>query len=391
MDFHQKQMPPYVKNLQDVEEKIKEKQKRYETSTMSAQEEKKIIQEIDQLKKARPSASKITEIKAKIDKYNQERKDIKVHLDKARKDVDKVEADIEAAKAKQKTAREQQNEVYDSANVHRTQANELREELNKLYQQKDDTRESHYESLYKYTIQKQKVEFLRSQHDQRQMLLDAFNAQKDKIEAKKQALADRPNPKEREIDTCDQLITFIEKKMVALKLVSESSEVLAKETQEQMLAQQAQSAIDEKISQGKMLMVAAKDERDADIAVQFGKKNKKGKKQKAAQEKKEDEFDIDFQRINMFSFVQVSPPLAPSELEQKIDEIKKKRAAYQEQGEKMLKDEEAELNKAIEVEQEEIKNQGEIVIEDEFRRGGRGRGRGARGGFGGRGGRKFRN
>jgi chromosome segregation ATPase len=70
LDFHQKQMPPYVKNLQDVEDKIKEKQKRYETSTMSAKDEKEIIAEIDKLKKARPSAGKITELKAKIDKYN---------------------------------------------------------------------------------------------------------------------------------------------------------------------------------------------------------------------------------------------------------------------------------------------------------------------------------
>jgi hypothetical protein len=140
-----------------------------------------------------------------------------------------------------------------------------------------------------------------------------------------------------------------------------------------------------------MMMVAAKDERDADIAVQYGKKNKKGKKQKAQQEKKDDEFDIDFQRINQFSFIQVSPPLAPSELEEKIAEIQKKRAHFHDLGEQMLKEEAEELNKAIELEQEEIKNQGEVVIEDEFRRGGRGRGRGGRGGFGGRGGRKFRN
>jgi hypothetical protein len=79
------------------------------------------------------------------------------------------------------------------------------------------------------------------------MMVDAFEAQKSKIDQKKQALAERPNPKEKEIDTCDQLINFIEKKMVALKLVSESSEALAKETQEQLLAQEAQKALDEKL------------------------------------------------------------------------------------------------------------------------------------------------
>jgi len=43
---------------------------------------------------------------------------------------------------------------------------------------------------------------------EKQRLLDREKNKQERIEAKKQALLDRPNPYEKEIDTCDRLIGY---------------------------------------------------------------------------------------------------------------------------------------------------------------------------------------
>lgn len=74
-----------------------------------------------------------------------------------------------------------------------------------------------------------------------------------------------------------------------------------------------------------------------------GGKGKKNKKQKNNQANKEvgpsDTFEIDFFQIKMFGLVRLSPPLAPKDLDEKIEDLKKKRLEFTKEGEALLKEE----------------------------------------------------
>ena len=50
----------------------------------------------------------------------------------------------------------------------------------------------------------------------------------------------------------------------------------------------------------------------------------------------------------MFGLVRLSPPLGPEGLDEKIDELKKKKMEYTQEGEKLLNDENKEMEKMIE-------------------------------------------
>ena len=125
--------------------------------------------------------------------------------------------------------------------------------------------------------------------------------------------------------------------------------------------------------------------------IQVGGKKKKGKKQKTVTEY-EDAFNIDFVVIQKFSKIDVNPPTEPSELDERIKEVQKKKQWYEDNGEEKHKEmmeqikneyEEAEKERREAEEQEEKERQANA-------RGGYGRGRGGtygRGGGRGRGGR----
>lgn len=68
--------------------------------------------------------------------------------------------------------------------------------------------------------------------------------------------------------------------------------------------------------------------------IQIGgkKKGKGGKKNKPKDTVVEEAFNIDIAIITKFSLVNVSPPMGPTDLDKKIEELAKKRAAYLEEG-----------------------------------------------------------
>lgn len=120
-----------------------------------------------------------------------------------------------------------------------------------------------------------------------------------------------------------------------------------------------------------------------------GRKKNKGKKPKVKDATVEEAFNIDIQIITKFSLVNVSPPMSPDDLDKKIEELKKKREAYIDEGQKKL-DEEAEKLASMDPDNYEEENLRGEEHDDEYRERKSGyRGRGGRG-RGGRGGREYR-
>ena len=185
-------------------------------------------------------------------------------------------------------------------------------------------------------------------------------------------MLDQVNPYEREIETCDHVIAYLTRKMFESGLIQDEN---LHELQKEVINQDNKTAVEKRINDGKIERALSKEEKEQEGMIQIGGKKGKPKGKKAKQNVVVTEvFNLDIQVISKFSFLKISPPLEPSELEAKIKELKDAKDNYIQEGEKKMADVQ---ENGVEEEQEEEKE--EVQKED-----GKGRDRGDyRGGRGG--------
>lgn len=142
------------------------------------------------------------------------------------------------------------------------------------------------------------------------------------MEERKKQLLDRPNPFQKEIDTCERLIAYCELLKKKTGLGPQTDETI-KEEQKQIINEMAKEDVKKKINDGKIEVVKSKKEREQEALIQVGGKKKGGKKPKVrAVEEDEDVFsNIDISLLNLFGFLKISPPMEKDQLDPKITEL----------------------------------------------------------------------
>ena len=271
--------------------------------------------------------------------------------------------------------------------------------MQKHYDKKEEIREEYYKNKLEFETELDQIRHVERIAKEKIRLIEFEESRKQRLEAKKQALLDRPNPYEKEIDTCSQLIGYCNKLKAKYGLVELKGEQAIKQEQKQIINSLAKEDVAKKLQDGKLERVMSKKEREEEANMMVGNK-KKGKKPRVHKETETEEaFSIDIQFINLFGFLKVSPPLNPESLEGKIVDIKAKMETYITEGEARLKEEEDKLEEGKFMdEEEEAANQEEYGSRGGFRggrggfrggrggdqRGGRGGARGGRGGYGNR-------
>lgn len=252
-----------------------------------------------------------------------------------------------------------------------------------IYNQKDQLREEYHKAKLEFEIENDEIKHFEHLARVKETLLNREKAKQERMEARKQALADRPNPFLKELETCERLIAYCEllKKKVGLGGQTDES---IKEEQKLIINEMAKEQVQQKLKEGKFEQAKSKREREEESLIQIGGRKKGGKKPKASKpEEPVDVFsNIDISILNLFGFLKVSPPMNKDALEAKITELKGREEFFNAEGIKRLKEEEEQVMQGTFEEPEEE----EKHVHFDDRRGGRG-GRGAfRGGRGGRGG-----
>lgn len=149
-------------------------------------------------------------------------------------------------------------------------------------------------------------------------------------------MQDRPNPFEKEIDTCDHVIAYLNRKKIQLGL-GDDKEATIQEVEKTILSQFAKEDVQKKVNDGKLERAKTKEDKEKDAMIQVGRQ-KKGKKPKKEKQNVivQDVFDIDISVIHKFGFLKVSPPLSGEDLDVKIKEVTELKKKYFEDGEKRL-------------------------------------------------------
>lgn len=263
------------------------------------------------------------------------------------------------------------------------------EDVQNGFKTKDKLREEYYKALYDFELQNDKVRYIRGLMRQQKDLAAASDDKKDRIARKKAEIENRENPNGKEIETCDHLIKYCNKLKAQKGLVPETSEEVAKKTEQTMIAEYNRQDIEQKLKDGKIQAVHKKEENIIKVG---GGKGKKGRKQRQPKNDGGDGLNIDFAVINKFGLVGVSPPIAAESLDAKITELEETQKRYQTKGSEQMQQEKDALEQDIErmveddieaerkaAESEEYGDEEEKAVEED----GRKPSHRGRGGFGG--------
>lgn len=320
---------------------------------MSNVEEKRLLKDIDALKKAIPDMKRLSELEPELVKLREQRKAIQADLDVVKKLIDEKDAEINSVKKQSEAQRNKKSEVRDAAEKFTAEIDKENEELTQIYKTKDRSREDYYKALYEFEVQNERIRYIKGLLNQKKKLTADLEEKKKRIEQKKVEIAARANPNTKEIEICEELIKYCQRRKAEAGLVPPTSEQVALQAQNDYIAEQNRQELEQKLKDGKIQAAASK--KDDMMVVGGGGKGKKGKKPKNQQKTETNQsetFSIDFYQIKKFGAVLLSPPTAPEDLDPTIEELKKKQKAYIEAGDAELKKETSDLEKRIEYEVE---------------------------------------
>ena len=139
-----KNIPRNYHTYEDLEQAIQEKQTRYETSSIGNAEERKLLREIDALKKALPDMKKMQTLEPELAKIREKKKAINKELDVVKRIMDEKNDKINSVKKESEAQRNKKSEVRDAAEKFTVLIEKDNEELSKVYKTKDSFREDYY-------------------------------------------------------------------------------------------------------------------------------------------------------------------------------------------------------------------------------------------------------
>jgi uncharacterized coiled-coil DUF342 family protein len=298
-DSLQKSLPP-GKDNQNPEfllKTIEELNRRYETTSMKPQEEKKVMADIKKLKDNIPNAKRLLEIKPLLDKLFEQRKEVSKQFGAIRDEIDTKSASLDAVRKEQDEAREQRDDTRGQLDQLQANIETVRTELNGFYEQKDQLREEFHRAKFEFELENDLIRHNEWIAREKERLLFKQREKEERLAQKRAMLDNRPNPYKKEIDTCESLILYCDhlKKKFGLVQTDES----IKEETKQIINSLAKEDVRKKIEDRKIEQVMSKKEREEAAMIKVGGGGKKGGKKPKQKGAAAEELEDPFQTIDI--------------------------------------------------------------------------------------------
>lgn len=140
-------------------------------------------------------------------------------------------------------------------------------------------REQFYKERLEYEIESQEQYHFEWIAREKLRLLENEKHKQERLTVRKLALAERPNPFQKEIEISERLIAYCELIQTRLGLGAITDEHI-REEQKQIMNQLAVEEVQNKLKLGKIEIAKTKKEREQEATQQYGERQKKGKKPK---------------------------------------------------------------------------------------------------------------
>ena len=143
-------------------------------------------------------------------------------------EIDGKEAELEVIKKEINDSIEHRDELKADIQKFEDQVQKVKEEINGLFEKKNEIKEEYYKAKLEFELEHDEIKHKEWIIREKEWLIEQEVEKAKRLEERKQAIANRPNPFEREIDTCQHLINFCNKQKVIAGLVEAPVEELIK-------------------------------------------------------------------------------------------------------------------------------------------------------------------
>ena len=300
-------------SVEEIDKEIAKLKRIQETTTMSLNEEKRIIKEMDQLSASKSLVAGLKSKDGALDNVKEEQKSIKAQMSAKDKEIDAVSAQIDEIMTKIREITDKDTSKRDALQGLFKKRDEFKKKIGEKLKErdalKDDFREKN-NTWYNYmrAVKAQKKIQYEKEKAERDAERAAYEAKLAEEEAKK-------IPYEAEQALCDYLADYLERTYLAKP--GESSETKTSDV----------VAVKEDPFAG-MKAIGKKDEEE----IFFGKG--KGKKKRVRASKKQDAaaaFTLSVDTFEQFGLLQLNPPTSVDQVESSVKALREKKEWYKKQ------------------------------------------------------------
>lgn len=294
-------------SLEEINKEIAKLQRLQETTTMTLNEEKKLIKEMDALKASKSHIAELAKKDNSLDGIRETRKTIQESLKAKDKEIDGVSAQIDDIMKILKSQNEKDSKKRDAIQGLFKERDTFKKKMSAIIDSKDKVRDEYREANNKWfnyqraVKAKKKIEW-EAEKAAREAEHQEYLKKLEEEEAKK-------IPYEEEQELCEFLADFLER-----TYLEKSEKEASKEESD---------------------VVAVKDDPFAGMTPM--KKNTEDftavtkSKKKRIRAAKPEAFSLSVDLIDQFGLLQLSPPTKKSDVEKSVEELRTKKAWYKEQ------------------------------------------------------------
>jgi uncharacterized coiled-coil DUF342 family protein len=298
-------------SVAEINAEIAKLQKRQETTSMSLQEEKKLLKEMDMLQASKGSIKDLQSKETGLEDVKEKRKTISADIGAKDKEIDAVSADIEIRQAAMKLLSDKESEKRGGLDKLFKEREDLKKAISATLKEKDAARAEFREKNNEWfnnsrAVKAQKQMQYDAERKERDEEREAYVKQKEEEEAKK-------IPYEEEQNLCDYLAGYLERTYITGE--TDGPKVAAKK--------QDIVAVKEDPFAG---MAAHKKDQDVEY---FGKgKGQKKKRTRAPKKPSAGPFTLNVDSFEQFGLLQLSPPTSLEMVAGVIKALKEKKEWY---------------------------------------------------------------
>jgi len=310
-------------NLADIDKELARLQKQQETTSMSLADEKRLIKEMDTLKGAKDSISKIKEKETGLEDIKEQRKIISAQINAKDKEIDAVQKDIDEIQSKIKSMASQETEAREKVKELFTKRDECRKNFNDLLKKKDALRAAFREQNNAWynmqrAVKAQKQIEYEKEKKRREEEHAAWQKKKEEEEAKK-------IPYEEEMALCEYLANYLTKTYLT------DAEAAKREAAAALEAKRKADVVAVQDNHFANFKPVIKNEEDS---VYFGKGKGKKKRDRASKKKEKavaGPFRLNVDTFEQFGLLSLDPPTGLDQVAKSVEELKAKKKWYSEQ------------------------------------------------------------
>ena len=303
-------------SLQDIEKEIAKLQRKQETTTMTLNEEKKLIKEMDALQASKKYVAELKDKTVAFDSVKEQRKAILQQISAKDKEIDALSKEMDTVMATIKSFNEKDTEKRGQIQDLFKKRDDFRKQIGDVLKQKDALRDAfRKKSDAWYTSQRAIKAQKKMQWEEEKKKRDeeeaAYRAKLEAEEAKK-------IPYEEEQALCEFLADYLERTYLKKDNGADDKNDTKNDVVE---------VKDDPFAGMKSL--GKKDDEDE----YFGKG--KGRKKRNRQSKKQDSlagpFTLSVDTFEQFSLIELSPPTSVAQVENSVKELREKKEWYKQQ------------------------------------------------------------